>query len=343
MCKYLVATLIMLSVNASRADSIDTEMLLQASVDCFDCIDWKPVGVCIWMTCTPWGCDFDYSIRFKNFVPDFVVTSYSNEETPFEEMQSVVDSSNEMFGFAAGFATTQSKHVDHLRFKKTEVWGNPGVAIFEQMHDAFDGMFCKSGITTYKPYYIWTADYIGWHMNIPDMFNPKSYTGAHDMGTTTVKFGNVYPRCGWSIHPEDPKAAALSAQRAGYIVTNPNDNTRVRLEPETDCGDKCWPAEEIIENDMTTHKWQMLVPKYQTKGEIFGTRSGWSNFKYDTDEQYAWLLWRPYSCCSREGAVLIFSIDLTEGEASSFDDEDFDDLMETDGADFGSSGSGSMM
>tara|TARA_R110000850_G_scaffold145408_4_gene267492 strand:+ start:9803 stop:10834 length:1032 start_codon:yes stop_codon:yes gene_type:complete len=340
--KFVLLALMTLSLGSVRAGEVDTAMLMQASVDCVDCVDWKPVGICIWMTCTPWGCDFDYSVRFKNFVPDFVVTSYSNAKTPFSEMQSLVDSS-EYFGFAAGFATTQGKHVDHLRFKKAEVWGNPGVEIYNQLHDSSGEMICKSGITAYKPYYLWALDYVGWHMNIPDMFDPKSYTGAHDMGTNTVKFGNVYPRCGWSINPEDPKAAALSAQRAGYIVTNPHDSTRVRLEPETDCGDKCWPAEEIIENDMTTHKWQMLVPKYQTEGEIFGTKSGWSNFKYDTDEQYAWLLWRPYSCCSREGAVLIFSIDLTEDEANSYSDEDFNDFMDTDGADFGNSGDGSAM
>jgi integrating conjugative element protein (TIGR03756 family) len=149
---------------------------------------------------------------------------------------------------------------------------------------------------------------MGWASGIPEIFSLDALTGRRVMGTAAVRFGSIYPRTGWSVHAEDPKSAALTAQRAADLVTGDRRAARVYQPVGTDCGNRCWAPPPVKENDSSTHRWQMLTPvKQSNEWEIFGQRSGWAHGKYHGSERYAWNLWRPYSCCAPQGAYL-FSV-----------------------------------
>ena len=61
--------------------------------------------------------------------------------------------------------------------------------------------------------------------------------------------------------------------------------------------DGYWPAGELKEGDASTGKWQELTPSLSLNCAVF-PNSGPKTQAVDGD--YAWALWRPYSCCQRK-------------------------------------------
>jgi integrating conjugative element protein (TIGR03756 family) len=116
----------------------------------------------------------------------------------------------------------------------------------------------------------------------------------------------VHPRDGFVNHPEDPKVAAVTAQRAADVVTR-------RIQPhvylpmpltESSCGAGCEPPGPVLENNPENSKWQMLSPVPSSECEVFGQNdltwlNSWAVGKQGlfTGEDYVWNLWRRYRCC----------------------------------------------
>ena len=298
---FSIIMLVAVLSSAVRAEEITSAVITESAMACEDCVEWRVSGICFWITCTIFGCDIDTSVRVSHYIPDFVVTSYSGANSPWKETQTW--NTNKPTVITHRNREAGDTHAD---FKKVDVIGNPAAYIFESMNSS--GYFCKSCITGFKPYFVSDLDRKGWNAGIPEMFYLDSLLGRRVMGKATVRFGNIFPRIGWTVHAEDPKSAALTAQRAADLVTSRDRAPRVYLEAERDCGNKCWPPPPVKENDIATHKWQMLTPVKQSRGEIFGQRSGWANGKYTTSEQYAWNLWRPYSCCEPAGAAFLYAV-----------------------------------
>jgi len=156
-------------------------------------------------------------------------------------------------------------------------------------------------------------------------------------------WGNVFPRTGWSTQSSEPKAAALVAQRAGDIVTRHgqphvywpvrsdswiwNDYVSRFDEWVSDgvgglvnhwfllfSGVKVWPPPPLKERDASTGYWQMLYPNTEVSCRVFGANdmvglSDWGGGKVSSGGEYAWTLWRPYSCCKKKGQVFLGSVD----------------------------------
>ncbi|MDC6538644.1 TraU family protein, partial [Pseudomonas syringae] len=67
-----------------------TSATLVASTLSPDCLEYKVVGICYWLLCTPFGCKVKTSTKVRHFVPDAVVSSYSNTgENPWVEVSSL--------------------------------------------------------------------------------------------------------------------------------------------------------------------------------------------------------------------------------------------------------------
>ncbi|WP_192810766.1 TraU family protein, partial [Pseudomonas syringae group genomosp. 3] len=67
-----------------------TSATLAASTLSPDCLEYKVVGICYWLLCTPFGCKVKTSTKVRHFVPDAVVSSYSNTgENPWVEVSSL--------------------------------------------------------------------------------------------------------------------------------------------------------------------------------------------------------------------------------------------------------------
>lgn len=291
------ALLLSLLASAGHGKSFNGAEITQAAMGCTDCLDWRVTGICFWLDCGWFGCSINTTIKVSHWIPDLAVASYSGGESPWSETQSW------NMDEATVISHQSNRQGDtNADFKKVDVIGHPATLVFKSLSST--GLFCQSCATAYQPYFISRLDRLGWHSGIPEMFNLDTWTGRRVMGTTTVRFGNIYPRTGWSVHSEDPKSAALTAQRAADLVTSRERAARVYQPVGTDCGNKCWAPPPVRENNSSTHRWQMMTPVEQDGWEIFGQRSGWANGKYDGSERYAWSLWRPYTCCQSAGSYI---------------------------------------
>jgi integrating conjugative element protein (TIGR03756 family) len=125
----------------------------------------------------------------------------------------------------------------------------------------------------------------------------------------------LFPRTGWTIQHSAPKSSAIVSQRVGDIITRSGEShvyngiptTRIYLE---DNKVTFAPADGIEENTDWYGWWQPLHPKKEKKCQVFGendlaTTSGWGGGRVSESGEYAYAMWRPYTCCERDDGVLI--------------------------------------
>ena len=151
-------------------------------------------------------------------------------------------------------------------------------------------------------------DTIAWRYNIPEAFYPEALIpGRREIGTRAGLnlWGNVYPRGGFLHQTDDYKSGAVVAQRAGDIVTR-RGQIHVYQPLLANARDGYWPAGALMETDASTGKWQELTPTLSNSCVVFPH----SRTRVPAQQgDYAWALWRPYSCCRRRGQVFLGSVD----------------------------------
>lgn len=272
-----------------------------------DCLEYKVVGICFWLFCTNFGCSVETSVKVRHYVPDAVVSSYSNTgANPWVEVQSM--SRPNATAQAGGDGTTNHDNENNLaKFKNSDVIGHPGGYVFSQFASSF-GYSCEGAGTAFMPYLLSTLDTVAWRYNIPEMAYPEAFVpGMREIGSRTGLnlWGNVYPRGGFLHQSDDYMAGAVVAQRAGDIVTR-SGQIHVYQALLADAEDGYWPAGELVESDGQTGKWQELTPTRSRTCAVFPHTEGRVQAQQG---DYAWALWRPYSCCEREGQVFLGSVD----------------------------------
>jgi len=272
-----------------------------------DCLEYRVVGICFWLFCTNFGCSVETSVKVRHYVPDAVVSSYSNTgANPWVEVQSM--SRPNATAQAGGDGTTNEDHENNLaKFKNADVIGHPGGYVFSQFASNF-GYSCEGAGTAFMPYLLSTLDTVAWRYNIPEMVYPEALVpGIREIGSRTGLnlWGNVYPRGGFLHQSDDYMAGAVVAQRAGDIVTR-SGQIHVYQSLLADAEDGYWPAGELVESDAQTGKWQELTPTLSRTCAVFPHTEGRVQAQQG---DYAWALWRPYSCCEREGQVFLGSVD----------------------------------
>ncbi|PMY33104.1 TIGR03756 family integrating conjugative element protein [Pseudomonas sp. GW456-L14] len=276
-----------------------------------NCLAYRIVGICFWLLCTPFGCTVKTSTKVRHFIPELVVSSYATTgNNPWTEMATL---SSPISGAEGGgnLITLNTRRDSLPRFKNVDGIGHPGGWAATQLASK-SGYACASGATAFMPYYLSTLDSLAWRHGIPESLYPESLMpGIREIGRQASGniWGNVYPRQGFLVQPDDFKAAAVMAQRAGDVITR-NWQPHVYLPLTPAKRDGYWPPGPIVENDASTHKWQLLYPQVQPTCALFPCDPVQS-----ADGGYAWSLWRPYSCCKRKGQTFLFSIDF-EGGAS---------------------------
>jgi integrating conjugative element protein (TIGR03756 family) len=205
---------------------------------------------------------------------------------------------------------------DHrnLVFREADVIGHPVSSLSSIVAGA--GYLCNSQTISFFPYFQSGLDALSWRMEIPEMFYPASLIpGLREIGTWPLQtWGGVYPRTGWTTQAEEPKAAAINAQRAGDIVTRRGQpHIYVPITGGSSSRQRVWPPGPLIEDDPDTGEWQMLLPRAESTCKVFGTNdlasfTGWGGGRVDAQGDYAWNLWRPYSCC-RDRGIFLFNVD----------------------------------
>jgi integrating conjugative element protein (TIGR03756 family) len=213
------------------------------------------------------------------------------------------------------------KNHQNTLYRETDAIGHP--AALDALAGLGYGYFCPAASTTpLVPYFQSALDALAWRTEIPEALFPASWIpGLREVGDWPLQtWGGVYPRTGWSTQSEEPKAAALNAQRAGDIVTRnyqPHIYRPVKTSPaDTPVEENTmltWLPPPLIENDGRTGLWQMLMPLPEASCAAFGendlsTLNGWGGGRVSEGGDYAWNLWRPYTCCRVRGTYL-FSIE----------------------------------
>lgn len=297
----------LLALGAAPAFALNTATIISAALSP-DCLEYRISGICYWLYCTPFGCSVRTSVRVSHYIPDAVVSSYSNTgENPWAEM--AVMSPPNPTAQAGGDGTTNEAHENNLaRFKNADVIGHPGAEVFSQLAGA-SGYSCEGAGTAFRPYLLSTLDTLAWRFNIPEALYPEALTpGQREVGArqTLNLWGAVYPRGGFLHQVDDYKAAAVVAQRAGDIVSR-QGQVHVYQPLLAEAHDGYWPAGALLEGDASTGKWQELTPSLSDRCAVFPHEDvRWQAQRGD----YAWALWRPYSCCQRQGQVLLASVDV---------------------------------
>ena len=302
------------------------EIVAQTTSAALTCMRWMPVGICFWLRCSIYECDVETSIKVGHYQPDAVVSSYNElGSNPWVEIRGTLGlaqktAANGILGSllavpieSAGNRTEGGQgNRDHrnLIFRETDVIGHPVSSLSSIV--ASTGYLCNSQTTSFFPYFLSGLDALSWRMGIPEMLYPASLIpGLREIGNWPLQtWGGVYPRTGWTTQAEEPKAAAINAQRAGDIVTRlKQPHVYVPIRGGAGAGQKVWPPGPLVEDDPRTGEWQMLLPKAESGCAVFGTNdlaslTGWGGGRLDSEGDYVWNLWRPYTCCQRRGAFL---------------------------------------
>lgn len=272
-----------------------------------DCLEYRVTGICYWLFCTQFGCSVRTSTKVRHYIPDAVVSSYSNTgENPWVEVRAM--SMPNTTAQAGGDGTTNEDHENNLaKFKNADVIGHPGGTAFSQFASA-SGYTCQGAGTAFMPYLLSTLDTVAWRYSVPEAVYPEALVpGMREIDTrsTLDLWGAVYPRGGFLHQVDDHKAGAVVAQRAGDIVTR-RGQLHVYQPLLANARDGYWPAGALVESDASTGKWQELTPRLSNTCAVFPHGDPTAQAQQG---DYAWALWRPYSCCQRRGQTFLGSVE----------------------------------
>lgn len=291
---------------SSSAMAIDTAQISASSMSP-ECIEYRIVGFCYWLYCDKVGCKIRTSVKVKHYVPDAVVTSYiSTGDSPWSETAFIGSPTPGAEGGGEG-VTSQSNENNVAKFKNVDVIGHPGTFVFNQFVSSA-GFSCAGAGVPFVPYFVSTLDTPGWRYNVPEVAYPESLVpGMREVGSrmSLDLWGNLYPRGGFTHQADDYKGAAIAAQRAGDIVTR-YGQPHVYIPLIANSRQGYWPAGALKETDRSTGKWQELTPNTSQSCKVFPD----NKLTHDQAEDgaYAWALWRPYSCCKKEGQIFLGSV-----------------------------------
>ncbi len=329
-CSLTLGLVMLLMPLAGKAASITTSEIVARTMDAaMSCMQWMPIGVCFWLRCSIYECEVETSIKVGHYNPDLVVSSYNElGGNPWDEIRDMLGSAQK--SAATGLlgalmpipvdvdsagnrteGTTGNRDHKNLIFREADAIGHPLSSL------SSSDMLCETETTSFVPYFQSGLDALSWRMAVPEMFYLASFIpGLREMGSWPLQtWGGVHPRTGWTTQAEEPKAAAINAQRAGDIVTRTGQpHIYLPITESSSSSQKVWSPGPLMEKDRRTGTWQMLAPQTESSCSVFGTndlasRTGWGGGKVDKEGDYVWNLWRPYKCCERKGQLYLYSID----------------------------------
>jgi len=329
---FIISVVLWLPVTGFTATITTAQITAQTTSAAVSCMQWMPIGVCFWLQCSLVECSVRTSIKVGHYNPDLVVSSYNElGGNPWAEIRGVLGLAQKaaatgLLGAllripidSAGNRTEGTSGRDHrnLIFRETDAIGHPLSSLSGYV--AGTGLVCDSQTTSFYPYFQSGLDALSWRFAVPEMFYPASFIpGLREIGSWPLQtWGGVYPRTGWTTQAEEPKAAAINAQRAGDIVTRRRQPHIYRaVSGSSNSSQKVWPPGPLKEKDRHTGTWQMLAPRPELTCGVFGKNdlaslNGWGGGRVDSGGDYVWNLWRPYKCCQRRGQLFLFSIDWT--------------------------------
>lgn len=305
----LLSTPDALAVTNAGDVTITGEEIASASVD-LQCLAYTPVGVCVWVTCTPFGCEVDWSVKVRHFTPDAVVTAYpTTGASPWVDTRAYASPNGRAGGGGHNTEADRVSRSSSLRFHNADVIGSPGSLWVDAL--AQSDYACAPGTTPYRPYFLSVLDPTWRSPLLETPWTLRYVNRGLRSDNARHGWGALYPRGGFLHQGHDVKAAAVIAQRAADLVTRERQ-PHIAWPMLVDDEPGYWPPGAVDERDAMTHQWQPLLPEPQScvrftddalNGDgVDDPLASWLN----EAAGYAFNLWRPYRCCERKGAVLVF-------------------------------------
>lgn len=287
----------------SEADDVAMSDIITETAKCTDCISYKVTGVCFWLKCTlyPPSCQVLESILVEHYLPDFVVSVFSNE-TPFElGIMPSTDTGSITVDETAQYSPDSNVADTNLDFKQAEIVVNPAILAYNAMAESF-GYSCQSTQSIpLQPMYASTLD-PAWEAPIIEQYYPQALTGFPRMSEAPEYWGPIYPRTGWNSLQHDSLASLVAAERAAEILTG-GFSAHVFFPPGNDCGNKCWAPPKVAVGD-DANGFQMIYPFVDDDSKPLPRHGSWSRGMETPDERYTWVLWRRYECCDDRGSFI---------------------------------------
>ncbi|NUU69138.1 TIGR03756 family integrating conjugative element protein [Enterobacteriaceae bacterium BIT-l23] len=299
--------------------ALNTAQIMTSAIS-QSCISWRVSGICYWLFCTTFGCSVKTSVKVTHYIPEVVVSTYvAPGGNPWTEMAFVSQTSgglentiiSGLSGVSAGGANpADMKNPGHrhssIRFKYADAIGHPSTSV---IGGSISGYSCDTAATPLMPYFLSTLDSIAWRTGVPESLYPEALIpGQREIGSQLSgnMWGNIYPRSGFVSQTDDDKASALVAQRVADIITRVGQpHVYQVLQGHKQPG--YWPPDPVTENTGTkNHKWQRLAPQLSQSCAVFPDGSHTAA----SDNNAAFALWQPYSCCKRRGQKLLSSTDI---------------------------------
>lgn len=215
----ILASLLLCNLSMAIAETFSTVDVARRSLQS-NCLDWKVVGVCLWLHCKYGRCRINTTPRVRHYLPDLVFTAYDQTGAPpWMELRTLLHLNPHPGGLLQGgsFPSTDASDGHILRFKEVDVVGHP----FPLRRKVFDVAYlCRSQAKPMFPYFVSVLDHTEWRGGLestrPESLNP----GMREIGDwPRNSWGPVFPRTGLVWQAEDVKAAAVVVQRAADIVT----------------------------------------------------------------------------------------------------------------------------
>jgi integrating conjugative element protein (TIGR03756 family) len=319
LCSAAVAAVLVTASIPAAFAALNTAQIVASAVS-QDCISWRVSGICYWLFCTPFGCTVKTSVKVTHYIPEAVVSTYvAPGGNPWAEMAFVSQASgglenaitSGLSGVSAGGANpadmkNPGQRHSSIRFKYADAIGHPSTSI---IGGSISGYSCDSAATPLMPYFLSTLDSVAWRTGVPESLYPEALVpGLREIGNQVAgnMWGNVYPRSGFVSQTDDDKASALVAQRVADIITRAGQ-PHVYQVLQGHKQDGYWPPDPVTENTGTkNHKWQRLVPQLSQSCAVFPDGSHTAA----SDNNAAFALWQPYSCCKRQGQKFLSSTDI---------------------------------
>jgi integrating conjugative element protein (TIGR03756 family) len=82
-------TITLLACSGAQAGNINTaEILSKTAEGTLACLQWMPVGLCVWLDCSLFSCSVQTSLKIGHYNPDLVVSSYNElGKSPWTEIR----------------------------------------------------------------------------------------------------------------------------------------------------------------------------------------------------------------------------------------------------------------
>ena len=320
----LAIVLAVAPVRAQDGETFTSADILQAAIAgaSENCLDYCITGICFWLKCKWSGCKIKTTPQIEHFLPDLVVTAHKTPgDLPWTEAAA-------LYGAAAaaaasslsgtGLAGGGSRHVtgthgsgegetaraghENLLFRDVSVIGSPVVAAFARQNriGPRSGYLCRTPVRPMMPYFLSELDHLVWRggaLSGPEVLYPASFIpGRREVGRGAFRsWGPVHPRTGFLHANEEPKGAAVMAQRGMDIATR-HDQPHVYQPAPVDS------SNEDID------KWQMVSPVAESRCAAFGTDPQYGLNRASTGN-YGWLYWGQHECCIRRSGKFLGSVD----------------------------------